>query len=339
MSNQAFPLIKPLGFPWETFDPFLFCAHHRDIYPKGNGALGPYVSALSGRNLGQDFTLKDGFRMYHGKTIPGFPFHPHRGFETITINQEGIVDHFDSLGAAGRFAAGDVQWVTTGKGIQHSEMFPLLNEEAKNPLEIFQIWLNLPKKSKLVAPHYKMFWREEIPKINIEESGRSVIDLIAGNWNAHLALPAPPNSWAAERENGVMVLTIKMEAHARLTVPATQITPVHRTLYFYRGKMLQMAGKEIESNHLVQVDASNELEIINGPEEAFLLLLQGKPIGEPVAQYGPFVMNTHKELEQAFKDYQQTEFGGWPWPRKEHAHPKARGRFALFADGNEEIKP
>ena len=86
----------------------MFCAHHRDEYPKGNDAMGPDAS-LRGRNIGQDFTIKDGWRMYHGETMPGFPYHPHRGFETITIVKEGIVDHSDSLGAAGRFGSGDVQ--------------------------------------------------------------------------------------------------------------------------------------------------------------------------------------------------------------------------------------
>jgi len=119
--------ITPLGFPWETSDPFLFCVHHEDFYPEGNEKMGPKGS-LEGRNLGNDFTIKDGYRMYHGETVPGFPAHPHRGFETVTIAQKGLVDHSDSIGAAGRFGDGDVQWMTAGKGVQHSEMFPLLNQ-------------------------------------------------------------------------------------------------------------------------------------------------------------------------------------------------------------------
>ena len=108
MADNAIIKISPLGFPWETMDPFIFCVHHRDEYPKGNDQMGPAVS-LAGRNIGQDFTIKDGWRMYHGSSVPGFPYHPHRGFETITIVKEGWVDHTDSLGAAGRFSAGDVQ--------------------------------------------------------------------------------------------------------------------------------------------------------------------------------------------------------------------------------------
>ncbi len=138
--------IKPLGFPWATRDPFLFCVYHADAYPEGDGAYAPAAS-LAGRNLGSDFQIKDGWRMYHGRTIPGFPVHPHRGFETVTVVRKGIVDHSDSLGGAGRYGHGDVQWMTAGKGIQHAEMFPLVNQDSPNPLELFQIWLNLPRKS------------------------------------------------------------------------------------------------------------------------------------------------------------------------------------------------
>uniref|UniRef100_UPI004048EB97 pirin family protein n=1 Tax=Fulvivirga sp. TaxID=1931237 RepID=UPI004048EB97 len=89
--------IKSLSFPWQTSDPFLFCVHHADFYPKGNDQLGPDAS-LAGRNIGQDFTIKDDWRMYHGETVPGFPAHPHRGFETGTICTTGLIDHSDSLG-------------------------------------------------------------------------------------------------------------------------------------------------------------------------------------------------------------------------------------------------
>lgn len=115
--------VSPLGFPWETIDPFLLCVPHEDAYPRGNAAFGPDAS-LDGRIIGQDFVVKDGWRMYHGAKIPGFPAHPHRGFETVTIVRKGFVDHSDSLGATARFGAGDVQWLTAGNGIVHAEMFP-----------------------------------------------------------------------------------------------------------------------------------------------------------------------------------------------------------------------
>src|SRR5580765_8221982 len=149
--------VQPLGLPWVTVDPFLFCVHHDDAYPRGNEKMGPAAS-LAGRNLGQDFVTKDGWRMYHGEVVPGFPQHPHRGFETITIVRRGLVDHSDSLGATARYGRGDVQWLTAGGGISHSEMFPLVDGDKDNPLELFQIWLNLPAKDKLAEPHFTMFW-------------------------------------------------------------------------------------------------------------------------------------------------------------------------------------
>ncbi len=327
-----------MGFPWETRDPFLFCAHHRDEYPKGNEKLGPATS-LAGRNIGQDFTIKDGWRMYHGSTMPGFPYHPHRGFETITINKEGFVDHTDSLGAAGRFGAGDVQWMTAGKGVQHSEMFPLLKEEEGNPLEIFQVWLNLPKANKMVEPHFKMLWAEDIPVATITDAngGTSTIDVIAGIFNDTKALAPTPDSWAADPANAVSVLTIKMDAHAELTIPASNLD-VNRTLYFYKGEKLVVEDKTINEYHLIDVVSTEDIFLKNGSEEGYLLMLQGKPINEPVAQYGPFVMNTQQEIQQAMQDFQRTQFGGWPWPEREQAHARDKGRFALHADGSEEIK-
>jgi hypothetical protein len=105
---------QPLGPLWPTLDPFLFCAHHDDAYPAGNGAFGPAPHLLGGRQIGSDFSRQDGWSMYHGDAVPGFPVHPHRGFETVTLVRKGLIDHADSLGAAARFGGGDVQWVTAG---------------------------------------------------------------------------------------------------------------------------------------------------------------------------------------------------------------------------------
>ena len=331
--------IKPLGFPWETQDPFLFCVHHLDEYPAGNEEMGVPQAALAGRRIGNDFVVKDGWRMYHGQKVPGFPFHPHRGFETITINKQGYVDHSDSLGAASRFGEGDVQWMTAGKGVLHSEMFPLVHQDRDNTLEIFQIWLNLPKRSKFVEPHFKMLWKEMVPVVeSVDEAGKkTVIDLVAGTMGEAQA-PAPtPDSWAAEPDHQVAVWTIKMEAGAKWTLPAASDS-VHRTLYFYRGKNLGIDGQDIYSDHLVQLDPSASISIQSGDEPVSLLLLQGKPIAEPVVQHGPFVMNTRQEIQEAFNDYQQTQFGGWPWPAHEMVHDRSRGRFAIHGDGKEEVK-
>jgi quercetin 2,3-dioxygenase len=321
---------------WPVNDPFLFCAHHLDHYPAGNDEMGPAAS-LKGRNLGQDFTIKDGWRMYHGETIPGFPAHPHRGFETITVVMKGFVDHSDSWGQAGRYGNGDVQWMTAGSGLQHSEMFPLLNKDSENPAELFQVWLNLPQAKKFADPHFKMLWNEDIPVYKTtDENGKSVeINVIAGTIDKVNAPRPAPDSWAADRENEVAVWTIKMEAGARWTLPAAGVQAC-RSLYYYRGSSMLVDDTEVDSSYSVELTASDEVLIINGKSESYLLLLQGKPINEPVAQYGPFVMNTQAEIQQAMNDYRRTEFGGWPWPRHDMVHPRAGGRFAKYVDGTEE---
>ena len=215
--------IKPLGFQWETADPFLFCVHHEDKFPKGNELMGPDKTLFQGRHMGDDFIIKDGFRMYHGKTVPGFPGHPHRGFETITVVRKGIVDHADSMGAAGRYGDGDVQWMTAGKGVQHSEMFPLIKKEQENPMELFQIWLNLPAKKKMVEPHFKMLWREAIPNYVYTDGNKKTtkVEVIAGKIGKYKAPTPPPNSWAADPKNEVAVWNIKMQAGAVFTLPKT----------------------------------------------------------------------------------------------------------------------
>lgn len=336
---SAIKKIERMGFPWQTQDPFLFCVHHRDLFPVGNEKMGVYANEKIGRNIGSDFTIKDGWRMYHGSEIPGFPYHPHRGFETVTINKEGFVDHTDSLGAAGRFGKGDVQWMTAGKGLQHSEMFPLRYDDKPNTMEIFQIWLNLPAKDKLVDPHFKMLWSEDVPVVTHEDEAgkKTVIDVVAGAIGEVEAVKPTPNSWAAKKENNVGIFTVIMEAGASWKLAAAGAT-INRSLYFYKGKSLNVNEVSLSEYQMVELDASQELTLVNGEDEALVLVLQGKPIQEPVAQYGPFVMNTQEEIQQAFTEFRQTQFGGWPWPETEQVHPREKGRFALYADGREEIR-
>lgn len=336
MDESAIIQIKPLGFPWKTLDPFIFCVHHRDEFPIGNQTMGPAVS-LAGRNIGQDFSGKDNWNMYHGQTMPGFPYHPHRGFETVTIVKEGVVDHTDSLGAAGRFSKGDVQWMTAGKGVLHSEMFPLMHTDKPNPMELFQIWLNLPKRSKFVQPHFKMLWEENIPVLKETDNNglTTEVNVIAGDLKSTHALEPTPDSWAAVASNHVSILTIKLEAKAIWTLPKTE-EGVNRMLYFYKGGRIKIAANDIIANHSIQLKSEMDVILQAGSEDCYLLVLQGKPMNEPVVQHGPFVMNTETEIREAFAEYQKTQFGGWPWPNHEQAHDRERGRFALHADGREE---
>jgi quercetin 2,3-dioxygenase len=343
VANPAVLKVSKIGFPWSTPDPFLFCVYHEDAYPKGNALLGPDAS-LSGRSLGQDFAGKDGWRMYHGSTVPGFPAHPHRGFETVTIVRSGYIDHADSLGAAARFGSGDVQWLTAGQGVVHSEMFPLLNSREPNPLELFQIWLNLPKRSKMAQPYFTMLWSEDIPRELITDSrgAKTEVTYIAGTPATAMAsssqLPPPPDSWAADPEADLAIWTIKMSSGSRWRLPAATTGRPRRTLYFFKGDTLEIDGQTIPAQSAIEVDAEQSLELINGAVPSELLLLQGRPIGEPVAQHGPFVMNSEQELKQAYADYHRTHFGGWPWPDQAPVHGADRGRFAQHADGRIESR-
>ncbi len=329
----------PLGFPWQTTDPFLFCAHHDDRYPRGNAALGPAAS-LAGRNLGMDFEGKDGWRMYHGAVVPGFPQHPHRGFETVTIVRQGFCDHSDSLGAQARFGPGDVQWVTAGRGIVHSEMFPLLRPDADNPLELFQIWLNLPRADKMAAPDFSMQWREHVPvKVLADEAGRrTTLTLVAGELGDARALPPPQGSFAARHDSDVAIWTLALEAGARFTLPRARCAR-QRSLYLYRGAGALVAGARMPARIGLLLRADVDVDLEAGPEPCELLLLQGAPIGEPVVQHGPFVMSSAAEIQQAFSDYRRTGFGGWPFAQDDPVHGKDQGRFARHPDGRGERPP
>lgn len=329
--------IQKIGAQWGMEDPFLFCAHHDDQFPKGNDQMGPSTS-LAGRNIGSDFSDKDGFSMYHGDTVPGFPAHPHRGFETVTIVLKGLIDHFDSLGGEGRYGNGDVQWMTAGSGCQHAEMFPLVHADQDNPLELFQVWLNLPAKSKMVAPSYQMHWSEDIPIIEqTDPSGKKTrIRLIAGKLGDHKALTPCPDSWAADPQNKVGIFLLHLEPGAVFTLPAGSPT-LHRNLYFYRGTgTLQVEGVEVPSEHRIKVSGKETIQLLNGASESYLAILEGEPIAEPIAQYGPFVMNTQHEIRAAISDFQRTGFGGWPWKEADIVHNRSTGRFARYIDGRVE---
>jgi redox-sensitive bicupin YhaK (pirin superfamily) len=322
--------IFPLGFPWATEDPFLFCVYHLDHYPKGNAEMGPAAS-LDGRNLGSDFEPnKEGWRMYHGHTVPGFPYHPHRGFETITIVNKGFCDHSDSLGAAGRFGMGDVQWMTAGRGVQHSEMFPLLDQSQDNPLELFQIWLNLPKASKMADPHFKMLWHEDIPLI---QKDGVTLKIISGDYGAIKGPDPAPDSWAANPEHQVAIWNLHLEPGATFTFPKIP-SGVHRTLYFYEGDICAIDGTVMKPAHGASLSEDEILLENKGTTTGHFLMLQGKPINEPVAKYGPFVMNTHEEIEKSMQEYRLTQFGGWPWPYPDNVHDREKGRFAQYPDGS-----
>jgi hypothetical protein len=330
----AHPILRtaPLGTPpWETPNPFLFCVHHLDFYPRGDGRFGPAAS-LAGRDIGQDFAGKDGWRMYHGAKVPGFPQHPHRGFETVTVVRRGLVDHSDSLGAQARYGEGDVQWLTAGAGIQHAEMFPLVHADRENTLELFQIWLNLPAADKMAPPHFAMFWADSVPLVRPAPGVE--VTLVAGALEGVRPPAPPPRSYASRPASDVAIWTVRMDAGSDWTLPPGAAGS-NRFLYFFAGRNLKVGGQGMAGPMIVVADPDAPLRLESTDSPAELLLLQGRPIAEPVAQYGPFVMNTRAELQQAFADYQRTQFGGWPWGDPAPVNG-SEGRFARRPDGDVE---
>ena len=278
--------------------------------------------------------------MYHGDVVPGFPQHPHRGFETVTIVRTGYIDHSDSAGATARFGMGDVQWLTAGKGVVHSEMFPLLDPNGPNELELFQIWLNLPAKHKMVPPYFRMLWDADQPRVRDAASPGAVVTIIAGALGGIEPPAPPPDSWAADPASDVAIWSIALDAGASWTVPPAASADTARTLHVFNGSALRVGDHVVPCPAAirVQVDQPVTIEATHGPAE--ILLLQGRPIAEPVAQYGPFVMNSRAELEQAFADYRDTQFGGWPFSENAPVFPRDAGRFAKHGDGRvERVKP
>lgn len=341
--------VTPLTAPWSGADPFLFCAYHLDHYPASDGDMGVPVEALGGRPLGSDFSRKNGFSMYHSERVPGFPVHPHRGFETVTFVRRGYVDHADSLGATARYGAGDVQWLTTGKGVQHAEMFPLLDKGEDNTLELFQIWLNHPARNKFVEPEFKMLWAEEIPVWrNVDSQNEQAVNdvtIIAGAFKpagGEVIVPPSPakNSWAADESNKLALWAIRLSAGQRLTLPEEPDADVVRTLYVYEADTYRVGGQQLSGKTQIDLlpDASVEIEN-TGDGLLQIMLMQSKPIGEPVATHGPFVMNNEAELHQAFADYRSTQFGGWPWPSNGPVHSADAGRFARYPGSSVDDRP
>eukprot|EP00986_Skeletonema_menzelii_P020653 scaffold31912_cov171-Skeletonema_menzelii.AAC.5 len=336
----------PISGPYPTLDPFLFCVYHKDEYPADESG-GKMEAAWPGN--GSDFNPHAPYRMYHGHHIPGFPQHPHRGFETITATMEGLIDHADSVGNAGRYGEGDVQWMTAGGGVVHGEMFPLVHADKPNHLRLFQIWLNLPSKSKMVQPSFAMFWNSDVPVYHTDD-GKASVTVWAGDYFVGEDVKQnspPPDSWAADESNDVAVLHITVQPGGAIVIPKANKSgdgnSINRSIYLIEGHEgnVKVDGKIIGEKVCLTLDATKDvpIELDQGAnEEVQFLLLQGKPINEPVAQHGPFVMNTQSEIRDAFMDYQRTQFGGWPWPKDDMVFPQDKGRFALI-DGKETRPP
>jgi len=340
--KRSGPVIKTqyLKLHWDTEDPFVFASHHTDEYPKGNAQQAPPLREIGGRNLGRDYKKALGFRMYHGKVVPGFPMHAHWGYETVTIPEVGFIDHFDSLGNQGRYGFGDVQWVSAGSMYLHDEMYPLAYDDRPNPNNITQIMINLPLKDKGSDPDVRMMWSENIPIINgKDENGREYsVKVIAGSFDGTEALPPNEVSWASDKGHNVRILLIRMSPGSEITLPAVSRS-VNRNLYFVEGSTVRLGQEEYETSQRFKLDGNADVTIVNGDSDGTYWLLEGEPIGEKMSSFGPVILGNDKSVREAMNFIRENEFESWPWDLVDKFHPKGTERFIRSSDGREERPP
>ena len=251
----------------EQIDPFLFLNHH-----------GPQT---------------------YGRNNRGLPFgpHPHRGFETVTFILEGSLAHRDSGGHESVIHAGGVQWMTAGSGLVHAEVSPQSFLESGGPLEILQLWVNLPSRLKMTPPRYVGLQKEAIPALPLDD-GKGVVNLIAGEWHG--------SRGPFESLTGVFMSTIALAAGGQVSFDGVRDRNVF--LYIVRGA-IRVAGEAARQHHLIELNEDGDSVDIEADSDAFLLFGHAQPIGEPVVAHGPFVMNTREEIQQAVRDYTNGKFG------------------------------
>jgi len=226
--------------------------------------------------------------------IAGFPDHPHRGFETVTYMIDGRMRHKDSAGNEGLLTPGSIQWMTAGRGIVHSEM----PEQENGRMRGFQLWVNLPAKDKMVAPRYQEFAPEELAVVNHENEAN--VRIVAG---AHAGKVGPVTDIAVDP----VYLDITLPAGASVEQPV----PLGHTgfVYTFGGDGVSVAGTDVPYRHLGLLSDGDTVTIANtGTGESRALLVAGAPFNEPIARYGPFVMNTREEIMQAFDDFKSGRF-------------------------------
>lgn len=322
-----------LGMHWDTEDPFIFASHHEDDYPHGNRQQAPPLNEISGRNLGRDYTQRLGFRMYHGKVVPGFPMHAHWGYETVTLAEKGYVDHFDTEGIQGRFGFGDVQWVSASSKYEHCEMYPLVNKEDRNPNDITQIMVNLPLEMKNQPNSVNTVWNGDVPVVSGDGWD---VKVLCGRFGGREA-ESPSSASYARIANGVRILRIRMDPGTRMDVdPAAE--GARRNLYFVSGDKAKVCGTEVDFYTRMKFSNLGGFTIENGDSESVFWLLEGRPIGQKMASYGPVYLEDLKDVRRALDEIRRNEFLEWPWDIIDKAQPLGTERFIRYRDGRE-IRP
>ena len=261
---------RPVPAPHlEQIDPFLFLNHH-----------GPQVYAP------------------HNRGLPFGP-HPHRGFETVTFIVDGLLAHRDSAGHESIIGPGGIQWMTAGRGIVHAEVSPREFLEHGGPLEILQLWVNLPSRLKMSEPAYVGLQRAQIPALTLD-GGKVTLNLIAGEFDGR--------SGPVASLTGVFMSTVAMQAGGSLRLSGLHLRNV--LLYVVRGRIgVGQYDDLISAYHLVELSEEGDGFEIRAEEDALLLFGHAEPIREPVVSHGPFVMTTREEIVEAINDYQAGRFG------------------------------
>ena len=322
--------VSILGMHWDTEDPFIFASHHEDDYPHGNRQQAPPLEQIGGRDLGRDYEKRLGFRMYHGKVVPGFPMHAHWGYETITLAELGYVDHFDNMGIEGRFGFGDVQWVCASSRYSHNEMYPLANQEDRNPNDITQIMLNLPLELKNRDNAVNTVWDRDVARARGDGWEAKVI---CGTFGGASAASPSPESWA-HGDHGVRIIRFSLEPGARLTVDAGA-DGANRNLYFVSGKDAMFNGIPVEGESRLKLLENTEVTVENGDEPSVMWLLEGRPIGQKMASFGPIYLASLKEVRAGLDEIRKNEYHEWPWQLVDRAQPLGTERFIRYPDGTE----
>ena len=254
----------------DYIDPFLFLNHH-----------GPQVYATPNN---------------------GLPFgpHPHRGMETVTFILEGDIAHKDSSsGQESVINAGGVQWMTAGRGLIHAEVSSQKFKREGGPLEILQLWVNLPASRKMVEPFYKGVQQDDIPKRTLD-NGRVIAELVSGAWEGQKA--------AFKSASNILLSVIRFQSGGEVTLSV----PEDHNIFFYviSGK-LSVGDSEVAALRLAEFNQDGGEVTVKASEESVLLFGHAQPFNEPVVAQGPFVMNTQEEIQQAYQDYEQGKFGSW----------------------------
>jgi hypothetical protein len=252
----------------EQIDPFLFLNHH-----------GPQT---------------------YGRNNRGLPFgpHPHRGFETVTFILEGSLAHRDSGGHESVIHAGGVQWMTAGSGLIHAEVSPQSFLDEGGPLEILQLWVNLPASLKMTKPRYTGLQKESLPALPTAD-GRGIVNLISGEWHG--------SRGPFESLTGVFMSTVSLAGGGKVSFDGLRGRNVF--LYLVRGD-IRIAGEHARQHHLIELSDEGDSVDIEADGDALLLFGHAAPLNEPVVAHGPFVMNSREEIQQAVRDYMDGKFGG-----------------------------